>query len=683
MPNVFLLEPYDRIANWVSESPIQGDRYLWVLDHKTREISWKNREHYSIWQNEETARLQTIFEEMSAQLPGHLTASDQDQFQMLVELRGRISKSYEGFLQAHQSFFGMIYKFIFAFFLSDYYENLNNKLEQAISNSLMFLDLSALSADEIEKIASLIKEKRLFPSLKIDWAMLSLDQFKAAYKLEPYSLRISLNDLDQEKITFLFDLEENKINEFGAHEIQQNLANVEPRFMANLDAGRASALDLSKLSKDQLIEVLTNIELYYYTDLRFIDLAQFTSAEISSILENNPAILQKLRTKTVIINLSKIDVKYYRNLSDDQVGELDFSKLDGDQFMNLPPHYFLKDKQVRELNLGQFTALQISKILRFHEHLMGKLSPQGVADNLSKFEPGFLKSLSLKQVEALNFSNLTAEQLMNIPSYLISDKQWHKVDLNNYTTPTIAIMLERDPNLLGRLSPVTVAANLSRIATRYYRSLSDNHLKEIDYRTLNDIQKEAFSSYDMRKMKNSPIPETPKKPSYHHYGTGTWQRDYFSDFFGSSPFGGKPYNSNPFSGFGFGFDDDQWQQEYFKPFGSSQSQSNLDLEEKLKSYRSSLKSVVAKINSVNKVNSNAAYEKLRQKCLKRRTELENEPKLVFVDDLKDFNSDDIKSYYKKMAIVCHPDKNQSNLEEATELFKLISEAYKLLFDPQA
>ena len=44
--------------------------------------------------------------------------------------------------------------------------------------------------------------------------------------------------------------------------------------------------------------------------------------------------------------------------------------------------------------------------------------------------------------------------------------------------------------------------------------------------------------------------------------------------------------------------------------------------------------------------------------------------------------DDIKTAYKRQALIWHPDKNSDRLEEATERFKAISEAYKVLSDPR-
>jgi len=44
--------------------------------------------------------------------------------------------------------------------------------------------------------------------------------------------------------------------------------------------------------------------------------------------------------------------------------------------------------------------------------------------------------------------------------------------------------------------------------------------------------------------------------------------------------------------------------------------------------------------------------------------------------------DDIKKCYHKLALKWHPDKNPRNKEEAEEKFKAVTEAYKVLSDPQ-
>jgi DnaJ-domain-containing protein 1 len=49
---------------------------------------------------------------------------------------------------------------------------------------------------------------------------------------------------------------------------------------------------------------------------------------------------------------------------------------------------------------------------------------------------------------------------------------------------------------------------------------------------------------------------------------------------------------------------------------------------------------------------------------------------------KDATPDDIKKAYRKMAVEVHPDKNPDNIEESTEEFKIVSEAYNTLIDPK-
>lgn len=699
----------DRIANWVAESSEPDERYLWVLNHQTTEITWKSRKVYSFWQSSESGSLQEIFREMAYQLPYSHHASSHDEFQNLVGLRERITKSYEGFLKAHDSFFGMIYQYFFAYDLTDNYDQLINKLNKIILDSFSQQDISSLSPQEIESLAKAFKKNNPYSSPDIDWEALSLEQFQAACKMEGSSKPIPLECLDKEKTTVLLERDKERITRCSKNELQQNLDNIEPRFLCQLSGRVISSLDLSTLNSDDLADILKKVSFYSH-ELHFVDLSLFTSDQINDILRKNPSLLEKLPPQTVADNLSKIDLIYYKNLSADQqkaldltpfssdqinellkknpdllprlsdqtvsdnlskidvkyygslthsqVGALDFSQLTGDQFMKVAAHTSMyDDKQLKNLNLNLFTAKQLSQLAHDHYQFIRNLSPQQVAANLSKFDVALLGSLTSKQIQALDFSQLTIEQLVQIKSDEISDQQWLKVNLANFTNDSISKLLKSRHYILQKLSPSTVAANLGRIETSHYDRLSDEQLKAIDYNQLKDVQKKAFTQYQMQKMKNYPK---------RYYGYGDWDDGYFTSFFGS--FGaGKQSSYNPFSGFGFRADD-EWEKQYFEPAQ----------DDKLKPYQSNLTSAITKIKALNKSNTEPVYENLRQKCLKRGKELENNPELVFVDDAKTFDAGKLKQYYKKMILVFHPDKNQNNLEEATELFKVINEAYKYL-----
>lgn len=49
---------------------------------------------------------------------------------------------------------------------------------------------------------------------------------------------------------------------------------------------------------------------------------------------------------------------------------------------------------------------------------------------------------------------------------------------------------------------------------------------------------------------------------------------------------------------------------------------------------------------------------------------------------RDASAEEIKRAYRKLAMQCHPDHNQGNTEWANKKFKEISEAFKILGDPE-
>ncbi|CAM9924329.1 unnamed protein product, partial [Ectocarpus sp. 8 AP-2014] len=46
------------------------------------------------------------------------------------------------------------------------------------------------------------------------------------------------------------------------------------------------------------------------------------------------------------------------------------------------------------------------------------------------------------------------------------------------------------------------------------------------------------------------------------------------------------------------------------------------------------------------------------------------------------SSGEVKKAYRKKALYWHPDKNPNNRDQATEMFRLVSEAYEVLGDPE-
>jgi hypothetical protein len=648
---------FQLIEKWTA-SNVSPERQAWTMDLDTKEIRWGERRVIPCLSNQETARLQDIFEEMISQLSYPQKAKNGSEMELLSKLSERVTERYERFNKAHQSFFGLIYCFFFAYSLSDYYKELKTKIAELTASSLSSLDFSTLSAAEIDKYCRMVQNMRYPPSLHIDWSKLSLDQLKSVYVLAPHANGISLSDLDKDKATFLLEQDGDWINRF--RDIDANTDKIEPRFLSNLSFYRCY-LSFSKLDFPQLLAVIKNKTLSssQLSQIRFKDL---TASEMMELANANPRVISEFPADQIADLLPQLEPKWLQHLSYTQMRELDASKLTGDQAANLAGHGpFSLPFKVKKLNLSAFTATQISAVFSSNTYEIRELSPATVASNLSKFDPKLLNHLSTEQIDALNFSALTVEQIINLSSKF-SSTHWQKIDLSLYTKSTIERLFSALPSSLygsvvSWFSPATVAANIHSIPSKYYKSLSDAQLRAIDYNSLTSGEKAQFFSFDLGKMKNYPK----QNPHSFYY-------DFFGSFngSGSASFFGQP---DPFS-------DDFWKQ-YFSQAGGTYHQPNQPAQDpKWNDFRIVLDAAVAIIKKRNKTHANQVYEALRLKCLTKADALKKEPRLVFTDQAQTLDEDSLKKAYKKMVIAFHPDKNQDNIDEATELFRVVNEAYK-------
>lgn len=561
---------FDQVANWIAESPVSGDRYLWAMDKQTKVITWKNRKVYSFWQGGETARLQEIFKEMANQLNSPVLAKDNDQIQQLLLLKQRIKKSYGCFLSAHNTFFGMLYTILFSSKLSDQFEKLDKRIDKILQNSVVNLDISKLSRKEIKEAAALLKITSPSPLLKIEWESLSLDQLWEAYLLEPFALQSpSFDRLSKDQITIYLSLNASNIEDY-IPEIENNLLKIEPPFL--------------RLILDQI-------------------------------------------------------------------------------------------------------------------------EPKIIADHISQLDLSLLQDLSSKQIDALDFSQLTADQLKNLPFHLIDKQHWLKVDLSKFSDKSISKVFQENPWIIEQLSPQTVAAHLAKIPTDCYNFLTDDQIKEIDFNSLTDVQAKAFYETEKMNMKNYRAQTSSQSSqdkfsnfwnnqfSFNQKMDSPFYQDLENDiffeflkfqfpFFGNQHF----FNFNPgtqhFFNFNPGTQHFTFNTDTDHSTNDFQSNPGEDIQDagKLQQYQNNIDSASKAIAELNQIHPNPIYENVRQKILKKKSEIKADPRLIFVneDELQSFDPVKVKENYKKFALVFHPDRNGSRKEEAAELFKLVKEAYNVL-----
>lgn len=72
----------------------------------------------------------------------------------------------------------------------------------------------------------------------------------------------------------------------------------------------------------------------------------------------------------------------------------------------------------------------------------------------------------------------------------------------------------------------------------------------------------------------------------------------------------------------------------------------------------------------------------RRNLEKKPSQLQEECYYKILQIEKDADETEIKKAYRKLAMLWHPDKNKNDPERATEMFKLVAEAFEVLSDPE-
>lgn len=342
------------------------------------------------------------------------------------------------------------------------------------------IDISSMTEEEINSLA---RQKEYVSLAPIDWEKLSFNQFKAACGLEKYILSIPFASFDKEKTTYWLKLDKLKINKLTNRDIENNIMKIEPYFLSQL-LYRDPAINVSNFSLDHIKEILKSDTLAY--DLTTINPALCNAELFSDFLKECPTAIKRLPPKLIAAHIKQIDPRFYKNLNSTQVEEVDFSQLNGKEFLPIFKNSTISVHQYKQLDLNLFTAKDIKEMVE-HKNIICFLSAKTVADNFDKFELNMLSSFLSDQINALNFAKMTGEQINQFSStLLIEDKQWFAINLSNFTSESVEKLLSK--NILEKLSPETISANFSLIPTKYYNKLTMEQLKKVDFSTLTKEQ---------------------------------------------------------------------------------------------------------------------------------------------------------------------------------------------------
>lgn len=539
------LEAFDRINHWVSEPPSQNERHLWVVDRKTKEITWKSRKVYSSWQWRESGRIKEIFREMLDQLPSSdLIAENKDQYSLLLKLKNKVDTKYERYFDAHRSFFGFFYLIFFGIFIGNIYSDLDKKLAKSLKDSIQKIKISSFTPSEIDSIAKMIKDKSLDQlKLNIDWKELSKDQFKAAYALEKLAEKpITLDALDKEKMTYFLEQDKDRIKKLTCEEIEQHIGVIAPHFLAKII--KFQKINVSHFNLEQIKDILKNGDKTSF-DLKTLDPSDWNAMEFGNLLKEYPLLLEALPSKVIAAFFDKIHPRDYNKLTHSQLKEMDFSQFSEDQFINIyvSKEYLIPTENEKQVDLSHFSLEHIKVILKgkYIAHfdfttidpfkwnsfefeqlvkespkILGVLSPKFIVAYFDKIHPTHYKELEYSHWKEIDFSKLSGDQfthiLKNVPSKSMPTTKFNQINLGHFNsnhmkeilksefkyeytyqmdfskiTPSqwssleFADLLNAYPLPLNKLSPQVIAAHFDKIPPGKYHQLSYHSLEEVDF----------------------------------------------------------------------------------------------------------------------------------------------------------------------------------------------------------
>lgn len=381
---------FEKINSWISISPQNNKRYLWILDKKGN-IHCKERGGYNRFK--EIGRLQTIISSMSKVLDQKFEIQQEDETKILLSLRTRINEAAEKYNKKHCGFFGFLYRFFFAYSLKKTHTHLNDRINECLSNHLQHL---------------------------------SLESFEEFIKNRPLS-EISREKLDKEKIKVLIKHNINKIDRLNS-DCRNELLKMAP-YMENEELKILckhvpfSEFNFKKFNKTQVstilgefVSVYLNIEekdilikhAHYISDqeklrvliqknsINQLEVESFNSDQINILIEEN---LQK------------------KNLSESEIVKLLKHSLTPEQFVTLVRQNSIEKFKLPSLKIEQIHILVRIKLKNWES--LSEIEREALIPLIPKMDVLSLEKLMKntpfsKQIFGLIQSNLTSQKINTI-----------------------------------------------------------------------------------------------------------------------------------------------------------------------------------------------------------------------------------------------------------------------------